>query len=241
MTAPTEPPRTEEFEPTERTTLRRFPKRGSYDREVVARILDEALICHLGFVVDGQPYVIPTTHARCGDRLYVHGSAAGRMPRTLQQGLPICVTVTLLDGLVMARSAFHHSMNYRSVVVLGVATEVREASEKRAALEAIVEHVVPGRWAQVRPPTESELGATMVLSVSLREVSAKIRTGPPLDDESDYGWPCWAGEIPLRLTSFAPMSDRRLDPRIEVPGWAKNYRRHGAGALQAAPSADRAR
>jgi len=221
-------PSSERFPPTERTTLGRLPKRGSYDRETVEQILDEALICHLGFAVDGQPYVIPTIHVRCGDRLYVHGSAASRMLRTLKQGVPMCVTATLLDGLVLARSAFHHSMNYRSVVVLGVATEVADASEKKAALEAIVEHVVPGRVQQVRPPTESELCATTVLSIPLEEVSAKIRTGPPLDDEPDYGWPCWAGEIPLRLTAFAPVSDPRLDPNVDVPGWAKSYRRAGA-------------
>jgi nitroimidazol reductase NimA-like FMN-containing flavoprotein (pyridoxamine 5'-phosphate oxidase superfamily) len=195
---------------------------------VVAGILDEALTCHLGFVVDGQPYVIPTVHARCEDRLYVHGAAAGRMLRTLKEGVPVCVTVTLLDGLVLARSAFHHSMNYRSVVVLGVATEVDEAGEKKAALEAIVEHVLPGRAAQVRPPSELELKATTVLSIALREVSAKIRTGPPLDDESDYGWPCWAGEIPLRLTASPPVADPRLDPATKVPGYAKDYRRAAA-------------
>ncbi|HYR56224.1 MAG TPA: pyridoxamine 5'-phosphate oxidase family protein [Myxococcaceae bacterium] len=220
--------RIEGFSPTDRTTLRRFPKRGNYQREVVEAILDEGLTCHLGFVVDEQPYVIPTTHARCGDRLYVHGAAAGRMLRTLKEGAPVCVTVTLLDGLVLARSAFHHSMNYRSVVVLGVATEVAEAGEKKAALEAIVEHVLPGRAAQVRPPSESELKSTTVLSIPLREVSAKIRTGPPLDDESDYGWPCWAGEIPLRLAASPPVADPRLDPRTVVPGYAKDYQRPNA-------------
>jgi uncharacterized protein len=213
------------FPPTERTALQRHPERGSYERETVAQILDEALICHLGFVADGQPYVIPTIHARCGDRLYLHGSAASRMLRTIKEGVPICVTATLLDGLVLARSAFRHSMNYRSVVVLGVATEVASPSEKKAALEAIVEHVIPGRSSQVRSPNESELSATMVLSVPLQEVSAKVRTGPPVDAETDYGWPCWAGEIPLRLTALAPVSDPRLDPSIELPGWAKEYRR----------------
>jgi uncharacterized protein len=233
-----EHPRSEQFVSTERTRLQRLPKRGSYDRETVEQILDEALICHMGFVVDGQPYVIPTIHARCGDRLYVHGSAASRMLRTLQGGVPICATATLLDGLVMARSAFHHSMNYRSVVVLGVAAEVSEPSEKRAALRAIVEHVAPGRNAEVRPPTEAELSATMVLSIPLQEVSAKIRTGPPLDDESDYGWPCWAGEIPLRLMSFAPVSDPRLDSSVEAPGWAKKYQRAAAMVTQRPLGAD---
>lgn len=219
---------TEQFAPTERTALRRLPQRGSYQREVVEQILDEALICHVGFLVDGQPYVIPTVHVRCGERLYLHGSGASRMLRTLRQGVPLCVTATLLDGLVLARSAFHHSMNYRSVVVLGVGTEVSEPTEKRAALRAIVEHVAPGRSAQVRPPTEAELSATIVLSIPLREVSAKIRSGPPIDDELDYQWPCWAGEIPLCLTASAPVSDPRLDPSIEAPGWARNYRRAGA-------------
>jgi nitroimidazol reductase NimA-like FMN-containing flavoprotein (pyridoxamine 5'-phosphate oxidase superfamily) len=191
----------------------------------VERILDEALICHIGFVVDGQPYVIPTTHARCGERLYIHGSVASRMLRTLKGGMPLCVTATLLDGLVLARSAFHHSMNYRSVVVLGVAVEVSDPDEKREALNAIVEHVVPGRSTEARPPTPPELAATTVLRIALDEVSAKVRSGPPLDDEEDYGWPCWAGEIPLRLTALAPVNDPRLVAGIEAPAWAKNYRR----------------
>ncbi len=221
---------TEGFAPTDRTALRRHPERGCYDRETVASILDEALICHLGFVSDGQPYVIPTIHARCGDQLYLHGSAASRMLGTIRQGLPVCVTVTLLDGLVLARSAFRHSMNYRSVVVLGTATEVTSPGEKKAALEAIVEHVAPGRMAQARPPNEAELSSTMVLSIPLREVSAKIRTGPPLDAETDYSWPCWAGEIPLRLTALPPVGDPRLGPDIELPQWVKEYRRGGGAA-----------
>jgi nitroimidazol reductase NimA-like FMN-containing flavoprotein (pyridoxamine 5'-phosphate oxidase superfamily) len=218
-------PSDDQFNPTERTTLRRLPKRGSYDRHTVEQILDEALICHLGFVADGQPYVIPTIHARHGDRLYIHGSAAGRMLNTLKEGVPVCVTATLLDGLVMARSAFHHSMNYRSVVVLGTATEVSDPTEKKEALQVIVEHVVRGRAAEIRGPSEMELNATIVLSIPLREVSAKIRTGPPMDDEEDYGWPCWAGEIPLRLTALEPVSDPRLLTGIDVPRWAKEYRR----------------
>src|SRR5262249_44077153 len=172
--------------------------------------------------------VIPTIHARVEDRLYVHGSAASRMLRTLKGGVPMCASVTLLDGLVMARSAFHHSVNYRSVVVLGVAAEVVEPSEKKMALEAIVELVVPGRARRVPPPSDSELGATLVLSIPLQEASAKTRPGPPLDDEADYGWPCWAGEIPLRLTSAAPVRAPQLDARIELPSWAKDYRRDGA-------------
>jgi len=219
---------TESFAPTERTTLRRHAERGSYERETVENIRDEALICHLGFVSDGQPYVIPTIHARCGDRLYLHGSAASRMLGMLRQGIPICVTATLLDGLVLARSAFRHSMNYRSVVVLGMATEVTAPSEKKAALEAIVEHVVPGRMAEVRPPNEVELTATMVLFVPLREVSAKIRSGPPLDVETDYSWPCWAGEIPLRLTALPPVRDPRLGPSVELSQCLNEYQRGGS-------------
>lgn len=228
MSSPSPTPETasEAFATSPRTVLYRHPERGCYDRETVARILDEALICHLGFVGEGQPYVIPTIHARCGDRLYLHGSAASRMLRTIRQAVPICVTATLLDGLVLARSAFRHSMNYRSVVVLGVATEVTSPEEKKAALEAIVEHVVPGRAAQARPPNEAELSATAVLCLALHEVSAKIRTGPPLDAKADQSWPCWAGEIPLRLVAGRPVSDPGLDPTIEIPQWAKEYRRH---------------
>src|SRR5689334_14903795 len=184
---------------SERTTIRRLPRRAAYDRATVEAILDEALHCHLGFAVDGQPYVIPTIHARAADRVYVHGSAASRMLRATGAGIPVCLTVTLVDGLVFARSAFHHPMNYRSVVVLGAARAVVEPEEKLAALHAIVEHVAPGRWGTVRPPSEQELRATTVLAVPLDEVSAKLRTGPPLDDEEDYALACWAGVLPLRL------------------------------------------
>src|SRR6266850_911810 len=167
-----------QFTPTERTTLRRRPTRGSYDHATVAAILDEALYCHVGFTVDGQPYVIPTIHARVGEHLYIHGASASRMLRTLKEGVPMCVTVTILDGLVLARSAFHHSMNYRSVIVLGVAHEVTDLREKYDALKAVVGHVVPHRWDDVRWPTEQELKATSVLRLPLEEVSAKVRTGP---------------------------------------------------------------
>jgi len=193
--------------PTERTRVRRLPSRASYDRATLHAVLDEGLVCQLGFVHDGQPFVLPTTYARVEDALYVHGSAASRMLRGLRDGIPVCATVTLLDGLVLARSAFHHSMNYRSVVILGVATEVTEPAERLRALEAIVEHVAPGRWAEVRPPNERELKATMVLRLPIAEASAKIRSGPPLDDAEDHGWPCWAGEIPLRLVALAPVPD----------------------------------
>ena len=215
------------FDPTDRTTVRRLPKRASYDREAVYSILDEALICHVGFVIEGKPVVIPTIHARQGDRLYLHGSQASRMLRTLRDGVEACVTVTLLDGLVIARSAFHHSMNYRSVVVYGVATEVTDRQEKLTALGAIVEHVVPGRSADARGPNETELRATLVLSLPLEEVSAKIRTGGPIDDDDDYALPIWAGELPLTLTPAAPVADPRLPPEIELPGYVARYRRRG--------------
>ena len=214
-----------DFKPTERTRLKRLPARGSYEREVVNRILDEGLVCHVGFVADGGPVVIPTGYGRDGDTLYVHGSAASRMLRTLAGGVRVCVTVTLLDGLVLARSVFHHSMNYRSVVVFGTASVVEDASEKAAALRAITEHIAPGRWAESREPDEGELRKTLVLKVPLAEASAKIRTGPPIDDEPDYGLPVWAGEIPLTLTAGAPVPDPRLAPEREPPAQVRHYSR----------------
>jgi hypothetical protein len=216
---------TQKVRQTERTRLRRLPERASYEREVIDAILDEALVCHVGFVVDGQPYVIPTIHCRVEDRLYVHGSAASRMLRTLGTGPAVCVTVTLLDGLVLARSAFHHSVNYRSVVVLGTATEVTDPGERLSALRAIVEHVVPERWKDVRAPSTQELKATTVLRIALDEVSAKVRTGWPRDDEEDLGLGCWAGVVPLTLTPGVPVPDPRLDAAIEVPAYAAAYRR----------------
>jgi len=211
--------------PTQRTTIHRMPTRATYDRVVVEAILDEGLYCHLGFTVDGQPYVIPTIHARVDDRLYVHGSSASRMLRSLKTGVPMCVTVTILDGLVFARSAFHHSVNYRSVVVFGVALEVTDPQEKYDALKAVVDHVAPNRWDDVRRPTEQELKATSVLRLPLEEVSAKIRTGPPLDDEEDYLLPCWAGELPLRLTPQVPLPDPRLPSETSVPSYIRAYQR----------------
>jgi uncharacterized protein len=203
--------------PTERTRLRRRPGRGSYNRATVNEILDEALVCHVGFAQEGQPFVIPTTYARVGDVLYIHGAAASRMLRELRAGVPVCVTVTLLDGLVLARSAFHHSMNYRSVVILGVATEVTEPGERLAALEAIIEHAFPGRWREVREPTAVELKATMVLRLPIVEASAKVRSGGPLDDPEDLGWPCWAGHVPLRLTALAPIADGTPPAHVSSP------------------------
>jgi len=198
--------------PTPRTQLKRLAQRGAYDHATILQILDDGLVCHMGFVVDGQPYVLPTAYARIGDDLYLHGSPGNRMLRTGKTGLGLCVTVTLLDGLVLARSAFHHSMNYRSVVLLGTATEVVERDEKQAAFRALVEHVAPGRWDSVRIPTDDEITRTLVLRLPITEGSAKIRTGPPIDDEADYGWPVWAGVVPLVLTAGTPVPDPRLDP-----------------------------
>jgi uncharacterized protein len=220
-----------QFTTTERTQIKRLPKRGVYDREAVYRILDEALICHVGFAVPGeteehsQPYVIPTGYGRVGDRLYIHGSAASRMLRTLGEGVTVCVTVTLLDGLVLARSGFHSSMNYRSVVILGTARVVEDAEAKNAALRAFSEHVMPGRWEEIRWPNEQELKATTVLELPLEEVSAKVRTGGPLDDEADYALPVWAGVLPLRLAPLAPLPDPRMVRETELPGYVKNYAR----------------
>jgi uncharacterized protein len=210
---------------TQRSQIRRLPQRGEYDRDTIHQILDEGLVCHIGFVVEAQPFVIPTTYGRVGDRLYIHGSPASRMLRTLKESVEVCVTVTLLDGLVLARSAFHHSMNYRSVVIFGAATIVQDAAEKLEALKAFTEHVVPGSWATVRLPTQQEVAGTLVLSLPLTEASAKIRTGAPVDDEADYALPIWAGELPLRLTALAPVSDPRLSQGIEPPAYAKNYTR----------------
>ncbi len=214
-----------EFPKTQRTTLKRLPKRGVYDRNSVYDILDEGFICHVGFAVDGKPVVIPTGYARVDDRLYIHGSQASRMLRTLSEGIDVCVTVTLVDGLVLARSAFHHSINYRSVVVFGRASLVDDINDKNAALFAFSEHVIPGRWNDVREPTPEELKMTSVLALELTEASAKVRTGPPLDDEADYSLPVWAGVIPLQMTSREPVSDPRLPDDIQPPAYVKNYQR----------------
>ncbi len=196
--------------PSPQTKVRRKPARARYDREAIDAILDEAMVAHLGFAHDGQPYAIPTLHARVGGEVYFHGSAASRTIRALGAGTPMCLTVTLLDGLVLARSAVHHSVNYRSVVVLGSARPVEEISERMAALEAFTERIVPGRWSEVRPPTIKELKAIHVLALPLDEASAKVRTGPPVDDEEDYELPVWAGVIPLRTQADPPLPDSRL-------------------------------
>ena len=210
---------------TSRTTVKRLPKRGSYDRETINSILDEGFICHIGFVVEGQPFVIPTGYARLDDRLLIHGSQASRMLRTLSDGVDVCLSVTLIDGLVLARSAFNHSMNYRSVVVLGRARPVDDRDEKLAALLALSEHFIRGRWQDVREPTESELRQTTVLSLPIDEASAKIRTGPPIDDEEDYALNVWAGVIPLKLVAGDPVPDPRLAEGVAVPNYASRYKR----------------
>jgi nitroimidazol reductase NimA-like FMN-containing flavoprotein (pyridoxamine 5'-phosphate oxidase superfamily) len=219
------------FERTPRTTLKRLPDRGEYDRQIIYQILDEGFVCHVGFAVDGQPFVIPTSYGRIGDNLYIHGSAASRMLRSLTGGIPVCVTVTLVDGLVLARSAFHHSINYRSVVIFGRAELVEDELGKMAALAALTEHIIPGRWEEVREPNEQELKGTTVLALSLLEVSAKVRTGPPKDDEEDYAVQAWAGEIPLRLVALAPIDDPHLSTGIKPPNYVLNYSRRANKSL----------
>ncbi len=212
--------------PSERVRLRRKRERGSHERAAIDAILDEALIAHLGIADEhGQPFVIPTLHARLGDAVYLHGSTASRTLRALRDGTPACLTVSLLDGLVLARAAMHHSANYRSAMLLGQARIVESAEEKLTALEAIVEHIVPGRWAEARPPNENELKATAVLALPIDEASAKIRSGPPQDDEEDYALAVWAGVIPLVAEARAPQPDPRLDAAIAAPATACDYRR----------------
>jgi nitroimidazol reductase NimA-like FMN-containing flavoprotein (pyridoxamine 5'-phosphate oxidase superfamily) len=203
----------------------REPQRGIYDRETIYKILDEGFVCHVGFTVDGQPYVIPTMFARVGDAIYFHGSAASRMLRGAGEGMPVCITVTLADGLVLARSVFNHSMNYRSVVALGQAELVDTPEEKITALHAFTEKILPGRWNDVRQPNEKELKATSILRLPLTEVSAKVRSGPPEDDAEDYALRVWAGVVPLRLAAEAPVRDERCDASIPVPHYAACYHR----------------
>jgi uncharacterized protein len=211
--------------PTARTRVVREPERAVYDRAAVHQILDEGFICHVGFVVDGQPFVIPTAYGRSGDQLYIHGSAASRLLRNLDSGIAVCVTVTVLDGLVLARSIFNHSMNYRSVVILGMARAVLDPEEKLAALRALSEHILPGRWAESRQPNEKELKATLALRLPIEEFSAKVRQGPPVDDAEDYSFRTWAGVIPLPVVPGEPLRDERCDPGIPVPGYVSGYSR----------------
>jgi uncharacterized protein len=209
--------------PTPRTRVVRESDRGVYDRDTINSILDEGFLCHVGFIIDGQPFVIPTSYGRNGEVLYIHGSAASRMLRNLDKGIPVCVTVTLLDGLVLARSVFNHSMNYRSVVILGTATLIGNPEEKLAALLTLSEHILPGRWNDSRQPNEKELKATSVLRIPIDEFSAKVRVGPPIDDEPDYDFPTWAGVIPLETTVGTPIRDERC--QRELPEYLRNYSR----------------
>jgi nitroimidazol reductase NimA-like FMN-containing flavoprotein (pyridoxamine 5'-phosphate oxidase superfamily) len=211
--------------PTQRTRVVREPERGVYDREDAYRILDEGFICHVGFSLDGQPFVIPTSYGRKDTNLYIHGSAASRMLRQMKEGVAVCVTVTLLDGLVLARSVFNHSMNYRSVVILGKATLVDDPEEKLTALRVLSEHILPGRWEDARQPNERELKATSVLRVAIEEFSAKVRTGPPIDDAEDLAFPTWAGVLPLEMKAGEAIGDPKLEPKREVPRYVRHYSR----------------
>jgi nitroimidazol reductase NimA-like FMN-containing flavoprotein (pyridoxamine 5'-phosphate oxidase superfamily) len=210
---------------TERTRVIREPQRGVYDRDAIYKILDEGFICHVGFAVDGQPFVIPTMYARVGDAIYFHGSAASRMLRNVSAGVSVCVTVTLVDGLVLARSVFNHSMNYRSVVALGKATLVDAGAEKLEALRGFTEKILPGRWDEARQPNEKELKATSILRLELTEVSAKVRVGPPEDDAEDYALGIWAGVLPMELKAGTPIRDERCDAAIAVPTYISDYKR----------------
>jgi len=209
--------------PSKRTTVKRASRQGVYDRATIEAILDHALICHVGFSVDGETFVIPTIHVRVGDKVYLHGSRASRMMQALAGGAQACLAVTIVDGLVLARSAFHHSMNYRSVVLFGQASIVEDDVDKVAVLRALTEHLIPGRWADVRGPSEQELRQTMVLAIPIQEASAKLRSGPPKDDDVDYSLPFWAGVIPLRLVAAEAVCDPKLRPDIEPPTYAVNY------------------
>jgi nitroimidazol reductase NimA-like FMN-containing flavoprotein (pyridoxamine 5'-phosphate oxidase superfamily) len=213
-----------DFTPTERTQVKRLPKRAKYDRETVYAILDAGFVCHVGFSVDGQPYVIPTNYGRSGDIVYLHGSAASRMLRVLSKGVPVSIAVTHLDGIVLARSAFHHSVNYRSVVIMGTARAVDDPAEKMEALRVFTEQVMKGRWNDVRQPTEQELKATSVLALPIREASAKVRTGGPNDDVPDYDLPVWAGVLPFETVAREPVADPNRKNEPPVPEYLKNYK-----------------
>lgn len=218
-------PDTKQLQVTQRSKLRRLPKRGSQERELIYSILDEALVAHVGFVSNNQPFVIPMAYGREGDRLYLHGSSVSRLLKTLEKGIDICLTVTLLDGLVIARSLFHHSMNYRSVVLFGKATLVESEAEKMSALQAFTKQMIPKRWEEARIPNTQELKATTVLALPIEEGSAKVRTGAPSDDAEDYALPIWAGELPLKITPGNLIPDSKLSPKIAVPDSIANYHR----------------
>ena len=216
-----------DFTMTARNRVRRVANRGAYDRETVYGIVDEARICHVGFVQDGQPFVIPSIHARLGDDILLHGAKTSRLIKHAQEGHEICITVTLLDGLVLARSAFHHSMNYRSAVLFGRGRLVEDPIEKLEGLRAVVEHVMPGRWDDARQPNEKELNATSVVAIAIESASAKIRRGPPSDDDEDYALPVWAGELPMRQQTLEPVDDPKLGEGISIPDYVRNYLNRG--------------
>ena len=214
-----------EFIKTDKTRINRLPKRGYYDRETIYQILDEALICHVGFVDNGQPYVIPINFARVDDTVVLHGAIASRLLKHVEAGYPVCVEVTIVDGLVLARSVFHHSVNYRSVVLFGTGRAVEDEQEKLAALEAVTEHLIPGRWKEARRPNRKELNATRVVSIQIDEASAKVRMGPPIDDEEDYGLPVWAGVLPLQELPLSPIRDELQEEPVDLPAYIESYSR----------------
>jgi hypothetical protein len=214
-----------EFIKTERNQVRRLPKRGAYDKAAIYQIVDEALICHVGFVEEGHPFVLPTIHARLDDTLILHGAKASRMLKHIEAGHPVCVTVTLVDGLVLARSVFHHSINYRSAVLFGTGSVIEDEAEKRRALEAVTEHIMPGRWADARQPNPQELKATTVVKIPIESASAKIRVGPPGDEEEDYALPIWAGVLPIVQQTLPPIADPSLADGIPLPDYVVNYDR----------------
>jgi len=214
-----------DFVKTEKNSIKRLPKRGHYDRETIHRILDEALICHVGFADGGQPYVIPINFARVDDTIVLHGAKASRLLKHVEQGQPICVEVTIVDGLVLARSVFHHSVNYRSVVLFGRGRLLTDEQEKLAALEAVTEHLIPGRWKEARLPNQKELNATSVVAIQIDEASAKVRVGPPLDEEEDYTLPVWAGVLPLQETPLPPVRDELQTEEVMLPEYIERYSR----------------
>jgi nitroimidazol reductase NimA-like FMN-containing flavoprotein (pyridoxamine 5'-phosphate oxidase superfamily) len=216
-----------DFTRTARNRIKRLPKRGHYDRETIHRILDEALICHVAFVEEGQPYVIPINFARVGDHIVLHGAKASRLLKHIEAGHSICVEVTIVDGLVLARSVFHHSMNYRSVVLFGKGKLIEDQQEKLAALQAVTEHLIPGRWQEARLPNRKELNATSVVLINIDEASAKVRVGPPVDELEDYALPVWAGILPLQETPLSPIRDELQSENIPLPKYIARYSRKG--------------
>ena len=214
-----------EFSKNHKNTIKRLPKRGHYERETIYQILDEALICHVGFVQNGQPYVIPTNFARVDDTIVLHGAKASRLLKHIESGHPVCVETTIVDGLVLARSVFHHSVNYRSVVLFGTGCLIQDEREKLHALEAVTEHFLPGRWKDARLPNAKELNATSVVSIRIDEASAKVRVGPPVDEEEDYVLPVWAGVLPLQELALPPLQDELQSREISLPDYLAHYSR----------------